>query len=207
MHSKKFLAAFLALSITAVPQASVLASAENASTQESSENSTEKKSDEGSGENADEETKKETTDDSKEEASEGVEQNEDTAPINEEFLQITEKKAYTEEDSILIEIVSANTAYNRLYIGNRTDENKTPVIEGTLDESGKYHYLFYIEPQYLGAKAAYVPGNSENDSWYTEEELYMMLPAETIEAPVQTVTENSEAENSEGRNHFKKFRK
>ena len=37
MHSKKFLAAFLALSMTAAPQASVLASAENASAQESSE--------------------------------------------------------------------------------------------------------------------------------------------------------------------------
>ena len=39
MHSKKFLAAFLALSITAAPQASVLASAENVSAQESSEDS------------------------------------------------------------------------------------------------------------------------------------------------------------------------
>ena len=37
MHSKKFLAAFLALSMTAAPPASVLASAENASAQESTE--------------------------------------------------------------------------------------------------------------------------------------------------------------------------
>ena len=147
MHSKKFLAAFLALSMTAAPQASVLASAENASAQESSENTPQESTDGESDENVAEETKEAETE-------------QDAAPVNEEFLQITEKKAYAEDDSILIEIVSANTAYDRLYIGNRTDEDRTPVIEGALDEAGRYHYLFYIDPQYLGAKAAYVPGNA-----------------------------------------------
>lgn len=143
MHSKKFLAAFLALSITAAPQASVMASAENASAQESSEDS--------SGE-SDENTAQET-----EETDAGeTEQNTDDVSSGEEFLQITDKKAYAEDDSILIEIVSANTTYNRVYIGNRTDEDRTPVIEGSLDEAGRYHYLFYIDPKYLGEKAAYV---------------------------------------------------
>ena len=116
MHSKKFLAAFLALSITAAPQASVMASAENASAQESSEDS--------SGE-SDENTAQET-----EETDAGeTEQNTDDVSSGEEFLQITDKKAYAEDDSILIEIVSANTTYNRVYIGNRTDEDRTPVMK------------------------------------------------------------------------------
>lgn len=185
MHSKKFLAAFLALSITAAPQASVMASAENASTQESSENS--------SGE-SDENTAQETEKtESTEEADTGeTEQNTDDASAGEEFLQITDKKAYAEDDSILIEVVSANTAYNRLYIGNRTDEDRTPVIEGSLDDAGRYHYLFYIDPKYLGEKAAYVPGNTEDDSWYTDEELYFMLPSEVSEAPVQETTDTAE---------------
>lgn len=193
MHSKKFLAAFLALSITAAPQASVMASAENASVQENDDNASEKEND---GE-SEQKTDKDADENTEKTTSGETEQKADAAPVNEEFLQITEKKAYTEGDSILIEVVSANTAYNRLYIGNRTDENKTPVIDGTLDESGKYHYLFYIDPKFLGAKAAYVPGNSENDSWYTDEELYMMLPSEATEAPAQTATEDSEAANSE----------
>ena len=67
-----------------------------------------------------------------------TEQNADTDPVNEEFLQITEKRAFQEGESVLIEIVSANTAYNRLYIGNRSDEDKTPVIEGSMDEEGRY---------------------------------------------------------------------
>lgn len=180
MHSKKFLAAFLALSMTAAPQASVLASAENASAQESSENTPQESTDGESDENVAEETKEAETE-------------QDAAPVNEEFLQITEKKAYAEDDSILIEIVSANTAYDRLYIGNRTDEDRTPVIEGALDEAGRYHYLFYIDPQYLGAKAAYVPGNAENDSWYTDEELYFMLPLEISEAPAQEITDSAES--------------
>ena len=179
MHSKKFLAAFLALSITAAPQASVMASAENASAQESSEDS--------SGE-SDENTAQET-----EETDAGeTEQNTDDVSSGEEFLQITDKKAYAEDDSILIEIVSANTTYNRVYIGNRTDEDRTPVIEGSLDEAGRYHYLFYIDPKYLGEKAAYVPGNTEDDSWYTEEELYFMLPSEVSETPVQETTDTAE---------------
>ena len=182
MHSKKFLAAFLALSMTAAPQASVLVSAENTSAQESSENTPE----ENSTEESDESTAQEP------EETDETSQDTDNTPVNEDFLQITEKKAYTEGDSILIEIVSANTAYDRLYIGNRTDENKTPVIEGSLDEAGRYHYLFYIDPKYLGEKAAYVPGNAENDSWHMDEELYLMLPSEVSEVPVQEMTDTTE---------------
>lgn len=194
MHSKKILAAFLALSITAAPQASVLASAENASAQESSENTAEEESGTETGENI----TKETSENTKKTAVDETEQNAETVPVNEEFLQITEKKAYTEDDSILIEIVSANTAYDRLYIGNRTDEDKTPVIEGTLDEAGRYHYLFYIDPIYLGEKAAYVPGNSDSGSWYTDEELYMMLPSEVLEVPVQEAEDSTVANTGEG---------
>lgn len=194
MHSKKILAAFLALSITAAPQASVLASAENASAQESSENTAEEESGTETGENI----TKETSENTKKTAVDETEQNAETVPVNEEFLQITEKKAYTEDESILIEIVSANTAYDRLYIGNRTDEDKTPVIEGTLDEAGRYHYLFYIDPIYLGEKAAYVPGNSDSGSWYTDEELYMMLPSEVLEAPVQEAEDSTVANTGEG---------
>lgn len=194
MHSKKFLAAFLALSITAAPQASVLASAENASAQESSENTAEEESGTETGENI----TKETSENTKKTAVDETGQNAETVPVNEEFLQITEKKAYTEDDSILIEIVSANTAYDRLYIGNRTDEDKTPVIEGTLDEAGRYHYLFYIDPIYLGEKAAYVPGNSDSGSWYTDEELYMMLPSEVSEAPVQEAEDSTVVNTGEG---------
>lgn len=188
MHSKKILAAFLALSMTAVPQASVLASAENASAQEGSENTAEEQNGEESAESTAEETKTEAAKDTNEAASDDS----DTEAVNEEFLQITEKKAYAEDDSILIEIVSENTAYDRLYIGNNTDEDKTPVIEGTLDEAGRYHYLFYVDSKFLGAKAAYVPGNTENGSWYTDEELYMMLPSEISEAPVQENKDNTE---------------
>lgn len=188
MQAKKVLAVFLALSMTAAPQISVSASAENEAVQENSDTTPEKETTEESGIAENEETK--------ETASEDAEQDADSAPVNEEFLQITEKKAFTEGDSILIELVSANTAYNRLYIGNRTDEDKTPVIEGTLDENGRYHYLFYIDPVYLGAKAAYVPGNSEADSWYTDEELYFMLPA-SAEQPIQGTEENDASQNAE----------
>ena len=188
MQAKKVLAVFLALSMTAAPQISVSASAENEAVQENSDTTPEKETTEESGTAENEETK--------ETASEDAEQDADSAPVNEEFLQITEKKAFTEGDSILIELVSANTAYNRLYIGNRTDEDKTPVIEGTLDENGRYHYLFYIDPVYLGAKAAYVPGNSEADSWYTDEELYLMLPA-SAEQPVQGTEEIDASQNAE----------
>lgn len=188
MQAKKVLAVFLALSMTTAPQISVSASAENESVQENSADTQEKNTDEKSGENAEETDGK---------ASEDSGEDEESVTVNEEFLQITEKKAYTDGDSILIEIVSANTAYDRLYIGGRTDEYKTPVIEGTLDENGRYHYLFYVDPVYLGAKAAYVPGNSGSDSWYTEEDLYLMLPSETISETTQEDEADDSAQNSD----------
>ena len=188
MQAKKVLAVFLALSMMTAPQISVSASAENESVQENSADTQEKNTDEKSGENAEETDGK---------ASEDSGEDEESVTVNEEFLQITEKKAYTDGDSILIEIVSANTAYDRLYIGGRTDEDKTPVIEGTLDENGRYHYLFYVDPVYLGAKAAYVPGNSGSDSWYTEEDLYLMLPSETISETTQEDEADDSAQNSD----------
>ena len=167
MQAKKALAVLLALSMTTAPQAVVSASAENATVQENSDVAPEKENSEDAGE----ESGSDANEEPDEATTEETEQNADTDPVNEEFLQITEKRAFQEGESVLIEIVSANTAYNRLYIGNRSDEDKTPVIEGSMDEEGRYHYLFYIDPQYLGEKAGYVPGNTADNSWYTEEDL------------------------------------
>lgn len=186
MQAKKALAVLLALSMTTAPQVVVSASAENATVQENSDAVPEKENSEDTGE----ESGSDANEEPDEATTEETQQDADTHSVNEEFLQITEKKAFQEGDSILIEIVSANTAYNRLYIGNRADEDKTPVIEGSLDEEGRYHYLFYIDPQYLGEKAGYVPGNMADNSWYTEEDLYLMLPSEA-EPAQETVADNN----------------
>ena len=180
MHAKKFLAAFLALTMTAVPQTTVSVFAENEKVQENNDGTSEDETDEKNTEETEKETNQNTDQKS------DTEQN--TSAVNESFLSITEKKAVWEGDSVLIELVSENAAFDRLYIGNRTDEDKTPVIEGTQDENGRIHYYFYIDPQYLGEKAAYVPGNSGTGSWYTDEELYLMLPssAEQESTPAAT---------------------
>ena len=189
MQAKKALAVLLALSMTTAPQAVVSASAENATVQENSDVAPEKENSEDAGE----ESGSDANEEPDEATTEETEQNADTDPVNEEFLQITEKRAFQEGESVLIEIVSANTAYNRLYIGNRSDEDKTPVIEGSMDEEGRYHYLFYIDPQYLGEKAGYVPGNTADNSWYTEEDLYFMLPSEA--EPAQETVDDNNSEN------------
>ena len=188
MHAKKFLAAFLALSMTAVPQTTVSVFAENEKVQENNDDASKDKSEEENTEEAEKETN--------ENADQNSDTEQDTGTVNETFLSITKKKAMWDGDSVLIELVSENAAFDRLYIGNRTDEDKTPVIEGIQDENGRVHYYFYIDPQYLGEKAAYVPGNSETGSWYTDEELYLMLPssAEQESASVDTSDTDTDAQ-------------
>ena len=186
MHAKKFLAVFLALSMTAVPQTTVSVFAENEKVQENNDDASKDKSEE---ENT-EETEKETN----ENADQKSDTEQDTDTVNETFLSITEKKAVWDGDSVLIELVSENAAFDRLYIGSRSDEDKTPVIEGVQDENGRVHYYFYIDPQYLGEKAAYVPGNSGTDSWYTDEELYFMLPSSAEQESTPAATPDTSTE-------------
>ena len=112
MQAKKALAVLLALSMTTAPQAVVSASAENATVQENSDVAPEKENSEDAGE----ESGSDANEEPDEATTEETEQNADTDPVNEKFLQITEKRAFQEGESVLIEIVSANTAYNRLYI-------------------------------------------------------------------------------------------
>ena len=108
MQAKKALAVLLALSMTTAPQAVVSASAENATVQENSDVAPEKENSEDAGE----ESGSDANEEPDEATTEETEQNADTDPVNEEFLQITEKRAFQEGESVLIEIVSANTAYN-----------------------------------------------------------------------------------------------
>ena len=133
MQAKKFLATLLAVTMTAAPTVPYPVSA--AETEVHGENDRQVQEEEQSAE--------ETTQ---------TEDTEQEIQLNEEFLQILSKTAVWDGDSVLIDVVSANTEYNKLYIGSRTDEEKDPVIEGVQDEEGNYHYRFYIDPTDLGKK-------------------------------------------------------
>ena len=162
MQAKKFLATLLAVTMTAAPTVPYPVSA--AETEVHGENDRQVQEEEQS---AEETTQTESTEDTEQEIQ-----------LNEEFLQILSKTAVWDGDSVLIDVVSANTEYNKLYIGNRTDEEKDPVIEGVQDEEGNYHYRFYIDPADLGKKAAYVPCSTDTGEWYDAEDLYLQLPEE-----------------------------
>lgn len=124
----------------------------------------------------------------------GSEETDADVQINEEFLQIISKTAVWDSDGVRIELISGNTDYNKLYIGSRTDEKKDPVIEGILDEDGRYHYVFCIDPQYLGAEAAYVPCNAQTGEWYDTEDLYMQLPADVQPNPAEVQDDETETD-------------
>ena len=113
MHAKKFLAAFLALSMTAVPQTTVSVFAENEKVQENNDDASKDKSEEENTEEAEKETN--------ENADQNSDTEQDTGTVNETFLSITKKKAMWDGDSVLIELVSEYGAFDRLYIGNRPD--------------------------------------------------------------------------------------
>ncbi len=170
MQAKKFLATLLAVTMSVGPAVSFQVSAADTEMHGSDESGTQDESED---------------------------QNTEDVQLNEEFLQIVSKTAVWDGDSILIDVVSANTEYDKLYIGSRTDEEKDPVIEGVMDEEGRYHYRFYIAPADLGKKAAYVPCSTETGEWYDAEDLYLQLPEEADQETVaDTADETQDAEDT-----------
>lgn len=173
MQAKKFLAVLLALTMTGTSMTALPIAAEETeietelyeeaqtSEQESSENEQDKT-------------------DALQEAEQTEDEQETEADLTqpEDFFKITSITASWEDELVLIEVVSENTDYDKIYIGSCADEDKAPVIEAEMDDLGRMHYQFYIEAQYLGENAAYVPCHAESGEWMTDTQLYMQLPAE-----------------------------
>ena len=91
-----------------------------------------------------------------------------------------------------VRVYTDSKTYDRLYVGKKDDADKAPVIEGRKEENGCYSFAFPADETKYGQVITVVPGVKEENSWYTDADVYVQMPVknETLpEAPAEEQTE------------------
>ena len=70
---------------------------------------------------------------------------------------------------------SGKFSYTGIYLGSKEDEEKTPVIEGTINEDNNQVYKFSIPLSKAGTKLQFVPIKA-NGTCYDRADLYLTIP-------------------------------
>lgn len=106
------------------------------------------------------------------------------------MFQISTFEARVNGDKIDLTVETTNKSFDKLYLGKNSDENKTPVISGTQD-NGVWRFSFSVDKSLTG-KAIPVVLGKPNGNWYSNQQLYLVVPevkgSEDVELPEAGVT-------------------
>lgn len=106
------------------------------------------------------------------------------------MIQISTFEAKVNGDKIDLTVETTNKSFDKLYLGKNSDENKTPVISGTQD-NGVWRFSFSVDKSLTG-KAIPVVLGKPNGNWYSNQQLYLVVPevkgSEDVELPEAGVT-------------------
>lgn len=106
------------------------------------------------------------------------------------MFQISTFEAKVNVDKIDLTVENTNKSFDKLYLGKNSDENKTPVISGTQD-NGVWRFSFSVDKSLTG-KAIPVVLGKPNGNWYSNQQLYLVVPevkgSEDVELPEAGVT-------------------
>lgn len=106
------------------------------------------------------------------------------------MFQISTFEAKVNGDKIDLTVETTNKSFDKLYLGKNSDENKTPVLSGTQD-NGVWRFSFSVDKSLTG-KAIPVVLGKPNGNWYSNQQLYLVVPevkgSEDVELPEAGVT-------------------
>lgn len=106
------------------------------------------------------------------------------------MFQISTFEAKVNGDKIDLTVETTNKSFDKLYLGKNSDENKTAVISGTQD-NGVWRFSFSVDKSLTG-KAIPVVLGKPNGNWYSNQQLYLVVPevkgSEDVELPEAGVT-------------------
>lgn len=106
------------------------------------------------------------------------------------MFQISTFEAKVNGDKIDLTVETTNKSFDKRYLGKNSDENKTPVISGTQD-NGVWRFSFSVDKSLTGKAIPVVLGKS-NGNWYSNQQLYLVVPevkgSEDVELPEAGVT-------------------
>ena len=82
-----------------------------------------------------------------------------------------------------VRVYTDSKTYDRLYVGKKDDADKAPVIEGRKEENGCYSFAFPADETKYGQVITVVPGVKEENSWYTDADVYVQMPVKNETLP------------------------
>ena len=104
------------------------------------------------------------------------------------MFKIGESTVMAEGDELEITISTANTSFDKLYLGYKDDASKTPVIAGAQLASGGWTFTFRLpisdKGKVLPVCLGYPEGNAKD--WYTNQQLWIYIPDEAKDLPTET---------------------
>lgn len=93
------------------------------------------------------------------------------------MFEIASSSAKVVDGKIIVTIVTGNTSYDKIYLGNKEDDPKEPVIQGVLKEDGSgYVMSFELDKTMMGQTINFVPGKADG-SWYVKNQYTLTIPA------------------------------
>ena len=90
---------------------------------------------------------------------------------------------------LLVHFETANTSFDRLYLGSKADAFKSPYVQGTARNGGGWVFEFEVPVSYRGTQMPICLGKPDG-SWYTSKDLVLSIPAD---GPADSGTELSDA--------------
>lgn len=113
-----------------------------------------------------------------------------------EEFKVVKSEAKENGEKVSISVFTEKLTYNKIYIGNKEDTVKEPVIEGQKNDLGGYTFTFDVEKEQLGQKILIVPYYAEKNEWYVEKDVRLEIPeeveAENIDSDAEEGTFESE---------------
>ncbi len=102
---------------------------------------------------------------------------------------VSESEVSASGDKLKITMSTNNVSFDGLYFGSKEDADKSPVVEGTQNDSGGWNFTFEVAASNKGACVPVVLRKKKDGSWYTSADLWMYIPSEvTTPDPEPTPT-------------------
>lgn len=217
-NTKKFLALLLAVAMVVTPVTSLRAEEPNVQGQENAENEQQEEVVEGKEagqgipsdipQNVETPKVEENTGNGQISGNETVQQPENDTTVQQptesqtsnsqgsveddsEEFKIVKSEAKENGEKVSVSFFTAKLTYNKIYIGNKEDAVKEPVIEGQKNDLGGYTFTFDVGKEQLGQKILIVPYHGEKNEWYVEKDV-------RLEIPEEVKGENTDSDTKEG---------
>lgn len=110
---------------------------------------------------------------------------------NFKMFVVGESKVIKDGDNLEVTISTANTSFDKLYLGSKDDVLKTPAITGTELSLGGCTFSFTVPISYAGQVHPIALGKPDG-SWYSGQYLWIYIPDEGIQ-DIPTVSDEIKA--------------